>query len=78
MPLYENVLDVCSKYNEETIYSATFTKYVALAKHVGNMSVRDKRAAFQIMRSAPNANHNTFMPHWCITCGEFAVWQILS
>lgn len=66
------------EYEPPTIMFATYAKYAAMSTYIRNLSVRDKRAAFQIMRNFSGVNHNSLLPEWGITCGEFAVWQILT
>lgn len=55
----------------------TWKKYVALSMYIQNMKVREKRHVFHIMRG-PGVTHDTFMPQYGITVGEFATWQILK
>ena len=66
------------EYEPPTIMFATYAKYAAMSTYVRNLSVRDKRAAFQVMRNFSGVTHNSLLPAWGITCGEFAVWQILT
>jgi hypothetical protein len=57
---------------------ATFAKYSAISSYIQNMSVKDKRATYQVMRQNTHVDHNSLLTKWSLTCGEFATWQILA
>ena len=56
----------------------TWKKYIVLSCFIESLRVREKRQIFHIMRRHTDTlDHDTFFPHYGITAGEFAVWQIL-
>ena len=55
----------------------TWKKYVSLSMYIQNMKVREKRAVFHVMRGA-GVTHNTFLPAFGVTVGEFSTWQVLK
>ena len=57
----------------------TWKKYMVLSTYIDRLRVREKRQLFHIMRKSPIAlDHNLFFPHFGITAGEFATWQVLG
>lgn len=59
------------------ITAATWRKYCVLDLHVEALRVKDKRFIFQKMRTDPEMDHDTYLPAYGITAGEYAVWQVL-
>lgn len=55
----------------------SWKRYSVLAHVIANMRVRDKRQIFINMREMVGVDHNTLLPSYGITCGEFAVFHIL-
>ena len=65
--------------NEHTFITyPTWKKYIVISCFVESLRVKDKRHLFYIMRKSCDLCHDTFFPHYGITAGEFAIWQILS
>ena len=62
----------------EALFAATKEKYEILYKYVVNMKVREKRNLFFVLRNVDTISTNTFLPHFFLFSGEFAVFQILS
>ena len=58
--------------------STTWKKYIVIEHTVNTMRVRDKRFLFLCMRTHDHVNFDTFFPHYGITAGEFATWQVLG
>ena len=56
----------------------TWKKYVCMQLYVERMRVKDKRQIFQILRNYPQCSHDTFLPDFGLTAGEFCIWQVLS
>lgn len=56
----------------------TWKKYIVISRMIDMLRVKDKRLIFQTMRRTDDLSHDTFFPHYGITAGDFAVWQILS
>lgn len=57
----------------------TWKKYLILSRFIEHLRVRDKRQIFHIMRRyGDRLTHDSFFPHFGITAGEFATWQVLS
>jgi hypothetical protein len=56
----------------------TWKKYVCMKKYVERMRVKEKRQIFQIIRSHPCCDHDSFLPDFGLTAGEFCIWQVLS
>jgi hypothetical protein len=50
----------------------------ATAAHASSLRVRDKRGIFQKMRDEPCVKPDSFLPHYGLEVGVFAVWQILN
>lgn len=51
---------------------------LGIARRVLELRVRDKRNIYVAMRQQPPVNPNAFLPHYGLSAGEFAVWQILN
>ncbi len=51
---------------------------LGVARRVLELRVRDKRNIYVAMRQQPPVNPNAFLPHYGLSAGEFAVWQILN
>ena len=58
-------------------YYPTYLKYSCLFTAVSNLSVRDKRKIFSLMRSGA-CDHNTFMLAHGMSLGEFCSMHILN
>lgn len=56
----------------------TWKKYVCMKRYVERMRVKEKRQIFQIIRSHPDCHHDSFLPDFGLTAGEFCIWQVLS
>ena len=56
----------------------TWKKYVCMQRYVERMRVKDKRQIFHIIRNTPQCNHDSFLPDFGLTAGEFCIWQVLS
>lgn len=57
---------------------ATHQKYVALARTVELLQVKEKRFLFSLMRTCPQSSHELFFPQYGFTAGAFCTWHILS
>lgn len=53
---------------------ATFRKYKVLFKIIEGLRVKEKREIFKLMRTGTDVCERTFLPHYGITVGEFAVF----
>jgi hypothetical protein len=62
----------------EALWIATKQKYQGLFKFVLEMSVKDKRNLFYILRQHESITPDTFIPAYGLHCGEFACFQILA
>ena len=62
----------------EALWLATKEKYRGLFRSVLEMSVRDKRSLFFILRQQETVTTDTFIPAYGLHCGEFACFQILA
>ena len=56
----------------------TWERYTALARIISNLSVRDRRQIFQLMRRAESLTPDLFFPGYGFTLSEFAVWHVLG
>lgn len=57
----------------------TWKKYMILSSYIEGLRVKEKRRIFHIMRKqGATLNHDSFLPQYGFTTGEFAVWQVLS
>lgn len=54
----------------------TYTK--AIAEHVKNLRVRDKRNIYVAMRLPPDVKTDSFLPHFGLSVADFCVWQTLN
>ena len=55
----------------------THMKNVSLNDAIGKVTVREKRAIFQLLRKRPD-EHEAFLPHYGFTAATFCTWQILA
>lgn len=60
----------------ESVANAIWRKYNVLANEVSMMTVRDRRAIFQLMKSSDCID--VFFPHHGFTFPEFAVWYLIT
>ena len=58
--------------------SPSWIYYVAAYRLVTNLSVRDRRHAFQVMRNGTSVTDEHLMPAIGLTCGEFCVLHTLA
>ena len=56
----------------------TWKKYIVLSKHVECMSVKEKRHILSILRKETDIVHDTLLPEFGMTIGEFSVFQLLA
>jgi hypothetical protein len=63
---------------QEDLARATSLKLQGQFDEVHNMTIRDKRSIFNILRAGCAVNENTFLPPFSLFVGEFCVWQILT
>ena len=56
---------------------ATWERYTILATYIGNLSVRDRRNLFQLIRNEPSPSPDIFFPTYGFSLSEFAVFHIL-
>lgn len=56
----------------------TWERYTVLSHVITRLSVRDRRAIFQLARAWPGASPDLFFPGYGITLSEFAVWYTLG
>jgi hypothetical protein len=61
----------------DTVHYPAWKRTVVIADAVAKMRVRDKRQIFITMRQTPEVSHNSLLPKFGITCGEFAVYHVL-
>jgi len=50
----------------------------AIAEHVKNLRVRDKRNIYVAMRLKPDVKTDSFLPHFGLSVADFCVWQTLN
>jgi hypothetical protein len=50
----------------------------AVAEHVKNLRVRDKRNIYVAMRLQPDVKTDSFLPHFGLSVADFCVWQTLN
>ena len=50
----------------------------AVAEHVKNLRVRDKRNIYVAMRLKPDVKTDSFLPHFGLSVADFCVWQTLN
>ena len=70
--------DICEVIIDDSPLAPSWIKYIVLMKHVGKMSMKEKRSAFHFMRNGDNVGPDTFIPHLGVTMGEFCVFHTLS
>jgi hypothetical protein len=63
---------------EETISYPSWKRYVSLAQSVKKLRVREKRQIFMYMRMREGVDHNSLLPRFGFSCGEFAVFHIVG
>ena len=56
----------------------TWEKYTVLSQSIFGLTIREKRAIFQMARSASPLTADLFFPAFGITFSEFAVWYTLG
>lgn len=56
----------------------TWERYVVLAHIVSELSVRDRRHLFQLVRKQADPSPDLFFPQFGFTLSEFAVWHVLG
>jgi hypothetical protein len=56
----------------------TWERYTVLAHAIAGLSVRDRRAIFQLVRRVEAPTSDLFFPEYGFTLGEFAVWSVLG
>ena len=56
----------------------TWERYAVLAHVVSELSMRDRRALYQIVRNSGSVNADLFFPQYGFTLSEFAVWNVLD
>lgn len=56
----------------------TWERYTVLAHIISELSVRDRRTIFQLVRREESPTADLFFPHYGFTLGEFAVWNVLG
>ena len=64
--------------DHQILWDATKAKHTGQFESVRDMRVRSKRNMFNILRTYPDLDVDTFMPAYGLHCGEFCVWQILT
>ncbi len=63
---------------EETVNYPSWKRYVSLAQTVKNLRVREKRQIFMYMRMQDGVDHNSLLPKFGFSCGEFAIFHIVG
>ena len=63
---------------ESLVTYPTWKKTLVLSRVIESLRVRDKRVIFQMIRNHSSIDHNTLLPAYGFTTGEFAVWQVLG
>lgn len=64
---------------DDTVPFTSWTAHIVTACSVGRLRVRDKRSIFAAMRNAgPTVNADTLLCRYGVTCGEFAVYQVVT
>ena len=56
----------------------TWERYTVLAHAIAGLTVRDRRAIFQLVRRVETPTSDLFFPAYGFTFGEFAVWSMLG
>ena len=56
----------------------TGARYTTLSRVITNLSVRDRRHIFHLIRHAEPLTPDIFFPVYGITLSEFAVWHVLG
>ena len=56
---------------------ATWERYTVLADYIANLSVRERRNLFQLIRGEASPSPDLFFPAYGFTLSEFAVFHIL-
>lgn len=51
-------------------------RYVILSNVISNLTIKDRRFLFQIIRKQ-SVHPDMFFPHYGFTLSEFSVWHIL-
>jgi hypothetical protein len=56
----------------------TWERYTVLAHVISNLTMREKRVVFQLLRQMSNVSPEVFFPEYGFTLSEFAVWYVLG
>ena len=56
----------------------TWERYTILSSRIAQLSVRDRRNIFQLVRRTDAPTPDVFFPDYGFTLAEFAVWHILG
>lgn len=56
----------------------TWERYTVLSHVIGQLSVRERRGIFQMMRQSTTLSPDLFFPAHGFTLAEFAVWHVLG
>lgn len=56
----------------------TWERYTVLSSCIANLTIRQRRRIFQLVRSMTIELSNVLLPEFGFTISEFAVWYILG
>ena len=56
----------------------TWERYTVLAAKVRDLSMKEKRVIFQVLREDPNPSGDLLFPEYGFTLSEFSVWHVLG
>lgn len=57
---------------------ATYRKYNVLSKAIENLTVKQKREIFKLMRTGSDVTMHDFLPRYGFTVGEFSIFHVLT
>ena len=63
---------------DDAVLAPSWLYYIVAHRQVGNMSVRQRRYVFQVMRGDAAVTSDHFMPRIGLTCGEFCIMHVLA
>ena len=63
---------------EDALLGPTWSKYIVLSRHVADLTMRDKRVVFMLMRNTEGCTSDWFIPRLGITMGEFCVFHTIG